>query len=273
MKKTLISLAMAMTTTLLMGQMTPQEVAKIEAENPLVKEWNTPFQTPPFNSIKTEHYKPAMLYAIEQAKQEVNAIIVNRARPDFENTIVALERAGGLLNRISGVFFNINECMTSDQLQQIYMEIIPDLTAYGNDVSMNPLLFAKVKEVYDQRDDIALTTEQRMLLEKTYKSFIRSGALLEGAAKEEYRKVSEELSMLTNQYQMNVLAEQNAFFLNITNKKDLAGLPDYVIAAAREEAKARKQKGWTFTLQYPSFSPFMQYAAVSYTHLTLPTKA
>lgn len=260
MKKTLISLAMAMTTTLLMGQMTPQEAAKIKAENPLVKEWNTPFQTPPFNSIKTEHYKPAMLYAIEQAKQEVNAIIVNRARPDFENTIVALERAGGLLNRISGVFFNINECMTSDQLQQIYMEIIPDLTAYGNDVSMNPLLFAKVKEVYDQRDDIALTTEQRMLLEKTYKSFIRSGALLEGAAKEEYRKVSEELSMLTNQYQMNVLAEQNAFFLNITNKKDLAGLPDYVIAAAREEAKARKQKGWTFTLQYPSFSPFMQYA-------------
>lgn len=260
MKKTLISLAMAMTTTLLMGQMTPQEAAKIEAENPLVKEWNTPFQTPPFNSIKTEHYKPAMLYAIEQAKQEVNAIIVNRARPDFENTIVALERAGGLLNRISGVFFNINECMTSDQLQQIYMEIIPDLTAYGNDVSMNPLLFAKVKEVYDQRDDIALTTEQRMLLEKTYKSFIRSGALLEGAAKEEYRKVSEELSMLTNQYQMNVLAEQNAFFLNITNKKDLAGLPDYVVAAAREEAKARKQKGWTFTLQYPSFSPFMQYA-------------
>lgn len=260
MKKTLISLAMAMTTTLLMGQMTPQEAAKIEAENPLVKEWNTPFKTPPFNSIKTEHYKPAMLYAIEQAKQEVNAIIVNRARPDFENTIVALERAGGLLNRISGVFFNINECMTSDQLQQIYMEIIPDLTAYGNDVSMNPLLFAKVKEVYDQRDDIALTTEQRMLLEKTYKSFIRSGALLEGAAKEEYRKVSEELSMLTNQYQMNVLAEQNAFFLNITNKKDLAGLPDYVIAAAREEAKARKQKGWTFTLQYPSFSPFMQYA-------------
>ena len=260
MKKNLISLAMAMTTTLLMGQMTPQEAAKIEAENPLVKEWNTPFQTPPFNSIKTEHYKPAMLYAIEQAKQEVNAIIVNRARPDFENTIVALERAGGLLNRISGVFFNINECMTSDQLQQIYMEIIPDLTAYGNDVSMNPLLFAKVKEVYDQRDDIALTTEQRMLLEKTYKSFIRSGALLEGAAKEEYRKVSEDLSMLTNQYQMNVLAEQNAFFLNITNKKDLAGLPDYVIAAAREEAKARKQKGWTFTLQYPSFSPFMQYA-------------
>ena len=251
---------MAMTTTLLAAQMTPQESAKIAAENPLVKQWNTPFQTPPFNLIKTEDYKPAMLYAIEQAKEEINAIIVNRAMPDFENTIVALERAGSLLNRVSGVFFNLNECLTSERFQQIYMEIIPALTAYGNDVSMNPQLFAKVKSVYDRRDDIPLTTEQRMLLDKTYKSFIRSGALLTGAAKEEYRKVSEELSTLTNQYQMNVLAEQNAFSMNITDKKDLAGLPEYVIAAAKEEAKARKQKGWTFTLQYPSFGPFMQYA-------------
>lgn len=251
---------MAMTTTLLAAQMTPQESAKIAAENPLVKPWNTPFQTPPFDLIKTEDYKPAMLYAIEQAKQEVNAIIVNRAMPDFENTIAALDRAGGLLNRVSGVFFNLNECLTSERFQQIYMEIIPALTAYGNDLNMNPQLFAKVKSVYDRRDDIPLTTEQRTLLDKTYKSFIRSGALLTGADKEEYRKVSEELSTLTNQYQMNVLAEQNAFSMNITDKKDLAGLPDYVIAAAKEEAKARKQKGWTFTLQYPSYGPFMQYA-------------
>ena len=251
---------MAMTTTLLAAQMTPQESAKIAAENPLVKPWKTPFQTPPFDLIKTEDYKPAMLYAIEQAKQEVNAIIVNRATPDFENTIAALDRAGGLLNRVSGVFFNLNECLTSERFQQIYMEIIPALTAYGNDLNMNPQLFAKVKSVYDRRDDIPLTTEQRTLLDKTYKSFIRSGALLTGADKEEYRKVSEELSTLTNQYQMNVLAEQNAFSMNITDKKDLAGLPDYVIAAAKEEAKARKQKGWTFTLQYPSFGPFMQYA-------------
>lgn len=251
---------MAMTTTLLAAQMTPQESAKIAAENPLVKPWNTPFQTPPFDLIKTEDYKPAMLYAIEQAKQEVNTIIVNRATPDFENTIAALDRAGGLLNRVSGVFFNLNECLTSERFQQIYMEIIPALTAYGNDLNMNPQLFAKVKSVYDRRDDIPLTTEQRTLLDKTYKSFIRSGALLTGADKEEYRKVSEELSTLTNQYQMNVLAEQNAFSMNITDKKDLAGLPDYVIAAAKEEAKARKQKGWTFTLQYPSYGPFMQYA-------------
>lgn len=255
-----MTLAMAMTTTLLAGQITPQEAAKIKAENPLVREWNTPFQTPPFDSIRTEDYEPAILYAIEEAKKEVNAIIVNRAMPGFENTIVALERAGGLLNRVLGVFFNINECNTSEQLQKIAEDITPALSAYSNDLSMNPLLFSKVKQVYDMRDDIPLTAEQRMLLDKTYKSFIRSGALLEGAEKEEFRKISEELSLLSIKYNRNVLTEQNAYTLNVRNKKDLAGLPKYAIDAAREEAKARGEKGWTFTLQYPSFGPFMMYA-------------
>lgn len=260
MKKTLMTLAMAMTTTLLAGQITPQEAARIKAENPLVQEWNTPFQTPPFDSIRTEDYEPAILYAIEEAKKEVNAIIVNRAVPGFENTIVALERAGGLLNRVLGVFFNINECNTSEQLQKVAEDITPALSAYSNDLSMNPLLFSKVKQVYDMRDDIPLTAEQRMLLDKTYKSFIRSGALLEGAEKEEFRKISEELSLLSIKYNRNVLTEQNAYTLNVRNKKDLAGLPKYAIDAAREEAKARGEKGWTFTLQYPSFGPFMMYA-------------
>lgn len=251
---------MAMTTTLLAGQITPQEAARIKAENPLVQEWNTPFQTPPFDSIRTEDYEPAILYAIEEAKKEVNAIIVNRAVPGFENTIVALERAGGLLNRVLGVFFNINECNTSEQLQKVAEDITPALSAYSNDLSMNPLLFSKVKQVYDRRDDIPLTAEQRMLLDKTYKSFIRSGALLEGAEKEEFRKISEELSLLSIKYNRNVLTEQNAYTLNVRNKKDLAGLPKYAIDAAREEAKARGEKGWTFTLQYPSFGPFMMYA-------------
>lgn len=255
-----MTLAMAMTTTLLAGQITPQEAAKIKAENPLVQEWNTPFQTPPFDSIRTEDYEPAILYAIEEAKKEVNAIIVNRAVPDFENTIVALERAGGLLNRVLGVFFNMNECNTSEQLQKVAEDITPALSAYSNDLSMNPLLFSKVKQVYDRRDDIPLTAEQRMLLDKTYKSFIRSGALLEGAEKEEFRKISEELSLLSIKYNRNVLTEQNAYTLNVRNKKDLAGLPKYAIDAAREEAKARGEKGWTFTLQYPSFGPFMMYA-------------
>lgn len=260
MKKTLMTLAMAMTTTLLAGQITPQEAARIKAENPLVQEWNTPFQTPPFDSIRTEDYEPAILYAIEEAKKEVNAIIVNRAVPDFENTIVALERAGGLLNRVLGVFFNMNECNTSEQLQKVAEDITPALSAYSNDLSMNPLLFDKVKQVYDRRDDIPLTAEQRMLLDKIYKSFIRSGALLEGAEKEEFRKISEELSLLSIKYNRNVLTEQNAYTLNVRNKKDLAGLPKYAIDAAREEAKARGEKGWTFTLQYPSFGPFMMYA-------------
>ena len=255
-----MTLAMAMTTTLLAGQVTPQEAARIKAENPLVQEWNTPFQTPPFDSIRTEDYEPAILYAIEEAKKEVNAIIVNRAVPDFENTIVALERAGGLLNRVLGVFFNMNECNTSEQLQKVAEDITPALSAYSNDLSMNPLLFSKVKQVYDRRDDIPLTAEQRMLLDKTYKSFIRSGALLEGAEKEEFRKISEELSLLSIKYNRNVLTEQNAYTLNVRNKKDLAGLPKYAIDAAREEAKARGEKGWTFTLQYPSFGPFMMYA-------------
>lgn len=255
-----MTLAMAMTTTLLAGQITPQEAAKIKAENPLVQEWNTPFQTPPFDSIRTEDYEPAILYAIEEAKKEVNAIIVNRAVPDFENTIVALERAGGLLNRVLGVFFNMNECNTSEQLQKVAEDVTPALSAYSNDLSMNPLLFNKVKQVYDRRDDIPLTAEQRMLLDKTYKSFIRSGALLEGAEKEEFRKISEELSLLSIKYNRNVLTEQNAYTLNVRNKKDLAGLPKYAIDAAREEAKSRGEKGWTFTLQYPSFGPFMMYA-------------
>ena len=260
MKKFLMTLAMAMTTTLLVGQISPQEAAKIKAENPLVKEWNTPFQTPPFDLIKTEHYKPAILLAIEEAKQEVNAIIVNRATPDFENTIAALERAGGLLNKVLGVFFCIDGCMTSPELQKISEDITPALTAYSNDVNMNPELFAKVKQVYDKRDDLALTLEQRTLLENTYKGFIRSGALLEGAAKEEYRKISEELSLLSIKYQKNVLADQNAFTLNVKSKKDLKGLPEFALTAAKEEAKARGQKGYTFTLQYPSFGPFMMYA-------------
>ena len=232
---------MAMTTTLLVGQVSPQEAAKIKAENPLVKEWNTPFQTPPFDQIKTEDYKPAILYAIEEAKKEVNAIIVNRATPDFANTIEALERAGGLLNKVLGVFYCIDGCMTSPEMQKIAEEITPALTAYSSDINMNPVLFDKVKQVYDKRDDLALTLEQRTLLDNTYKGFIRSGALLQGEAKEEYRKISEELSLLSIKYQKNTLADQNAYTLNVKNKKELKGLPEFVLAAAKEEAKAKKK--------------------------------
>lgn len=259
-KLTLFTLVMTAFSTILVAQMKPEEAAQIKATNPLVKSWNTPYQTAPFNSIKNEHYKPAIMYALEEAKKDVNAIIVNRATPTFENTIIALERAGGLLSRVTGVFFNINESNTSDELQKIAEDITPDLTSYSNDLNMNPELFAKVKQVYDMRDDIALTAEQRMVLDKTYKGFIKNGALLQGGAKEEYKKISQELSLLSLKYNKNNLAENNAYSLVLTNKKDLVGLPKYAIDAAAETAKARKVKGWVFTLDYPSYIPFITYS-------------
>lgn len=259
-KVTLFTLLMTAVTTMLMAQLSPQEAAQIKANNPLVKPWNTPYQTPPFNSIKTEDYKPAILFALDEAKKDVNQIISNPEKPSFENTIIALEKSGSLLNRILSVFFNLNEAHTSEAFQKIAEEITPELTKYSNDMNMNPELFARVKEVYDSRDDIPMTLEQRTLLDKTYKGFIKNGALLKGNDKDEYRKISEELSLLSLKYNRNNLAETNAYLLHITKKNDLKGLPQYAIDAAMETAKQRKMKGWVFTLHYPSYIPFITYA-------------
>lgn len=259
-KVTLFTLLMTAVTTMLMAQLSPQEAAQIKANNPLVKPWNTPYQTPPFNSIKTEDYKPAILFALDEAKKDVNQIISNPEKPSFENTIIALEKSGSLLNRILSIFFNLNEAHTSEAFQKIAEEITPELTKYSNDMNMNPELFARVKEVYDSRDDIPMTLEQRTLLDKTYKGFIKNGALLKGNDKDEYRKISEELSLLSLKYNRNNLAETNAYLLNITKKNDLKGLPQYAIDAAKETAKQRKMKGWVFTLHSPSYIPFITYA-------------
>ncbi|MDD4545327.1 MAG: M3 family metallopeptidase [Bacteroidales bacterium] len=259
-KVTLFTLLMTAVTTMLMAQLSPQEAAQIKANNPLVKPWNTPYQTPPFNSIKTEDYKPAILFALDEAKKDVNQIISNPEKPSFENTIIALEKSGSLLNRILSVFFNLNEAHTSEAFQKIAEEITPELTKYSNDINMNPELFARVKEVYDSRDDIPMTLEQRTLLDKTYKGFIKNGALLKGNDKDEYRKISEELSLLSLKYNRNNLAETNAYLLHITKKNDLKGLPQYAIDAAKETAKQKKMKGWVFTLHYPSYIPFITYA-------------
>lgn len=259
-KVTLFTLLMTAVTTMLMAQLSPQEAAQIKANNPLVKPWNTPYQTPPFNSIKTEDYKPAILFALDEAKKDVNQIISNPEKPSFENTIIALEKSGSLLNRILSVFFNLNEAHTSEAFQKIAEEITPELTKYSNDMNMNPELFARVKEVYDSRDDIPMTLEQRTLLDKTYKGFIKNGALLKGNDKDEYRKISEELSLLSLKYNRNNLSETNAYLLHITKKNDLKGLPQYAIDAAKETAKQKKMKGWVFTLHYPSYIPFITYA-------------
>ena len=228
--------------------------------NPLVEEWNTPYQTPPFSEIEYAHYEPAIDYAIELNRAEIEAIINNPEAPTFENTIVAMEQSGKLLNRATGVFFCINGCMTSPEMQEIALNITPKLTALGNDISLNPELFERVKVVYNQRKKLKLDQEDMTLLENTYKSFARSGALLEGKDKELYREYSSELSQLTLQFGQNALKATNAFSYNITDEAKVAELPDFVKEGMAADAAARGQEGWTVTLDAPSYGPFMTYS-------------
>ena len=229
--------------------------------NPLLQEWNTPYQTPPFSQIETKHYEPAIDFAIEQQRAEVDAIINNPEEPTFENTIVAMEQAGALLNRITGLFFVLNNSDTSEEMQAIANNITPKLTELGNDISLNPELFNRVKAVYDKRDELELDQEDKQLLEDTYKGFVRSGALLEGEQQELYRKYSTELSQATLKFGQNALAATNAFTLNITDEAKVAELPDFVKEGMKAEAEARGEQGWTVTLQAPSYGPFMTYSS------------
>ena len=229
--------------------------------NPLLQEWNTPYQTPPFSQIETKHYEPAIDYAIEQQRAEIDAIINNPEEPTFENTIVAMEQAGGLLSRISGVFFVLNNSDTSDEMQTIANNITPKLTELGNDISLNPELFKRVKAVYDKRDELELDQQDKQLLEETYNGFVRSGALLEGEQQELYRQYTTELSQATLKFGQNALAATNAFALNITDEAKVAELPEFVKEGLKAEAEARGEQGWTVTLQAPSYGPFMTYSS------------
>ena len=229
--------------------------------NPLLQEWNTPYQTPPFSQIETKHYEPAIDYAIEQQRAEIDAIINNPEEPTFENTIVAMEQAGGLLSRISGVFFVLNNSDTSDEMQAIANNITPKLTELGNDISLNPELFKRVKAVYDMRESLELDQEDKQLLEETYNGFVRSGALLEGEQQELYRQYTTELSQATLKFGQNALAATNAFALNITDEAKVAELPEFVKEGLKAEAEARGEQGWTVTLQAPSYGPFMTYSS------------
>ena len=248
--------------TILMSALTMALVGCNSLENnPLLQEWNTPYQTPPFSQIETKHYEPAIDYAIEQQRAEVDAIINNPEEPTFENTIVAMEQAGALLNRITGLFFVLNNSDTSEEMQAIANNITPKLTELGNDISLNPELFNRVKAVYDKRDELELDQEDKQLLEDTYKGFVRSGALLEGEQQELYRKYSTELSQATLKFGQNALAATNAFTLNITDEAKVAELPDFVKEGMKAEAEARGEQGWTVTLQAPSYGPFMTYSS------------
>jgi len=230
-------------------------------QNPLLADYNTPYETQPFDKIKVEHYKPAFEYAIEEARQGIDAIVSNTEAPSFENTIVALDRNGALLSRVAGAFFNVNSAETNDEMQAVAQEVSPLLSDFSNDVSLNAELFARVKAVYAQKDDLSLTTEQSTLLEDAYQGFARSGANLEGADRDRYREISKRLSKLSLDFSENVLKATNAYKLNITDESELAGMPDFVKEAAALKAKQDEQEGWTFDLTMPSYLPLMQYAA------------
>ncbi|MBP5710862.1 MAG: M3 family metallopeptidase [Bacteroidales bacterium] len=229
----------------------PQEKFEGIENNPLVKEWATPFETPPFSEIKNEDYLPAFKYAMEKGRREIYHLKQVKQKPNFKNTIVALENTGALLNRISGVFYNMIYCNSTPELQKIAQEVAPLMTEYENDISLDKALFERVKAVYENPGE--LTGEERMLLEKTYKSFVRSGANLSDADKETYRKLTTELSTLTLKFSENVLAATNAYTKVVTDKELLKGIPENALAIAREKAKKKGTDGWLFDLSQPSY--------------------
>ncbi|MBS7333145.1 MAG: M3 family metallopeptidase [Weeksellaceae bacterium] len=228
--------------------------------NPLLEKFDTLYESAPFSKIKIEHYQPAFEQAIKEAKEEIDAIVNNPEAPTFENTIEAMELSGQKLGRISSIFFNLNSAETNDEIQKIAQDISPLLSEFGNDIRLNLDLFKRIKVVYDQKDSLNLNSEQAYLLEKKYKGFSRNGANLSDDDKLKLREIDKELSSLTLQFGQNVLAETNNYELLITNEKDLKGLPDYAIEQAKTEAEAKGKEGWIFTLQAPSYIPFLQYA-------------
>ena len=226
----------------------------------LTHHFNTKYNTAPFSKIKNEDFLPAFQKGIELAKAEIDAIVRNPIKPTFENTIEALAFSGDVLDRISSIFFNLNSAETNDEIQKIAQEVSPLLSEFGNDVRLNPDLFSRVKAVYEQREKLNLNPEQTTLLDKKYKSFSRNGANLSEDKKNQLREIDKELSKLSLQFGENVLAETQAYQLHITNESDLAGLPEGTIEAARSLAKSQEKEGWIFTLDYPSYVPFVTYA-------------
>jgi oligopeptidase A len=224
--------------------------------NPLLNDFNTA----PFSKISNSDYKPAIEKAIEIAKVEIDEIIKNSEKPSFENTTVALDFSGEKLNRITSIFFNLNSAETNDEIQQIAQEVSPILSAFGNDITLNENLFKRVKSVFDVKASLNLSSEQTMLLDKQYKSFARNGANLNEIDKTQLREIDTKLSKLSLKFGENVLAETNAFEMHLTNEDDVAGLPESVKEAAKEIAKSKDKKGYIFTLDHPSYVPFLTYA-------------
>jgi peptidyl-dipeptidase Dcp len=228
--------------------------------NPLLQEWKTPFGTPPFDVIRTDHFKAAIEEAIKFATEEIKVITDNKEQPDFENTVASLDRAGETLGRITSLLFNLNSAETNKDLQEVTQMVSPLLTRFSNDITLNKNLFKRIKTVFESKETSLLTTEQKILTERKYRNFILGGAALEDEEQKRFRAISEELASLSLKFEENVLAETNSFELQITDRKDLAGLPESLVELASSEAKNRKKEGWIFTLHFPSYIPFMQYS-------------
>lgn len=224
--------------------------------NPLL----VPFDQAPFSKIQNEHFKPAFLQAIADAKKEIDAITQNSEPPTFANTVEALDFAGQQLDRISSVFFNLNSAETNEEIQKIAQEISPLLSEFSNDITLNQELFQRIKTVYEERDTLKLNPEQYTLLEKKYKSFSRNGANLNDTDKKRLREIDSELSKLKLTFGENVLAETNKFEMLLTHEEDVKGLPEGEKEAAAHLAESKGKKGWLITLDYPSYIPFMKYA-------------
>ncbi|MEL5893648.1 M3 family metallopeptidase [Bacteroides sp. GD17] len=232
----------------------------ILAQNPFLEKYSAPHGTTPFDKIKTGDYEPAIREGIRLQNAEIDAIIDNPEAPTFDNTVLAYEKSGELLQRVNTVFGNLLSAETNDDLQELAKEIMPLMSEHENNISLNEKLFARIKTVYEQQDKEELNAEQAKLLEEIYNGFVRNGANLEGEAKEKYRALCKELSLLTLQFSENNLKETNEYKLILTEEAQLSGLPESAIEAAAETAKEKETEGWVFTLQAPSYSPFMTYA-------------
>lgn len=229
-------------------------------DNPLLQPFDTPFQTPPFEKIKLEHYKPAMEVAMKQHSDEINALVNNKAVPDFDNTIAAYDRSGKLLGTISGIFSNLYAANTNDQMQALAMELMPILSQHYDEIALNPNLFKRIKEVYDRKETFSLNPQQLRTLEKYYHDFVREGANLSEADKATLKDINAQIAVACLQYGDNVLKETNAFRMVVEKEEDLKGLPQEYKDAAAQLAKEEGMEGkWVFTPNKPSWIPFLQY--------------
>ncbi len=263
MKKTKIILLTTVITALSSCNNPKNEKMTASEDNPLLAEWQTPFEVPPFDLIQTHHYKPAIEDAIKEQQKEINAIIENKEQPTFENVIVALENTGKSLNKITSVFYNLSSTDTNKEMQDLAQQLAPIISENSDNIYLNAKLFEKVNAVYQSHKNNKgnLSTEDITLLEKTYKNFIRKGANLSNEDKEKLRKINSELAVAALKFGDNLLSETQGFKLVVENKEELAGLPNELITAAEEEANNQKVKNkWIFTLDNASVMPFLQYA-------------